>query len=302
MKTGHTEESGYGLVGSAVRDGQRVVMVLNGMDSVKQRSTESRRLMDLIFREYQSYEFFKKGQPVDQANVWLGTAPQVDLVLDAPLKETLAAAMLHLSEWSQYYKEGKPFYDPMCGSGTILIEAAYIAMNKAPLIHRKKGEFSLEALRDFDYQLWRQTQDQVRQQKYAAPEQGIFGSDINRKFVEITKSHALRARVERHITVESADFLKRKAPCSPGILVCNLPYGERLEGQGSETIKEFYQEIGNTLKRNYSGWKVALLAAEDAPFKFIGLRPSRKIPLLNGSIKCKLLIFEMYQGSKKTKN
>ena len=90
LKTGHTEESGYGLVGSAVRNGQRVVMVLNGMDSMKQRSTESRRLMDLIFREYQSYEFFKRGQTVDQANVWLGTAPQVDLVLDAPLKLVLS--------------------------------------------------------------------------------------------------------------------------------------------------------------------------------------------------------------------
>jgi D-alanyl-D-alanine carboxypeptidase (penicillin-binding protein 5/6) len=90
LKTGHTEESGYGLVGSAVRDGQRVVMVLNGMDSMKQRSTESRRLIDLIFREYKSYEFFKQGQPVDQANIWLGTAPQVDLVLDAPLKMVLS--------------------------------------------------------------------------------------------------------------------------------------------------------------------------------------------------------------------
>ena len=90
LKTGHTEESGYGLVGSAVRDGQRVVMVLNGMDSMKQRSTESRRLIDLIFREYKSYQFFKQGQPVDQANVWLGTAPQVDLVLDAPLKMLLS--------------------------------------------------------------------------------------------------------------------------------------------------------------------------------------------------------------------
>ena len=90
LKTGHTEESGYGLVGSAVRDGQRVVMVLNGMDSMKQRSTESRRLIDLIFREYKSYEFFKQGQPVDQANVWLGTAPQVDLVVDAPLKMVLS--------------------------------------------------------------------------------------------------------------------------------------------------------------------------------------------------------------------
>ena len=90
LKTGHTEESGYGLVGSAMRNNQRVVMVLNGMESVKQRSAESRRLMDLIFREYQSYEFFKQGQPVDQANVWLGTVSQVDLVLDAPLRMVLS--------------------------------------------------------------------------------------------------------------------------------------------------------------------------------------------------------------------
>jgi len=85
LKTGHTEESGYGLVGSAERDGQRVIMVLNGMTSMKQRSAESRRLMDLVFREFKTYRFFNKGQPVDQANVWLGNAAKVDLVLDAPL-------------------------------------------------------------------------------------------------------------------------------------------------------------------------------------------------------------------------
>jgi len=90
LKTGHTEESGYGLVGSAVRNGQRVIMVLNGMDSMKQRSTESRRLIDLMFREFQPYEFFKKDEAVDQANVWLGTAAKVDLVLDAPLKMLLS--------------------------------------------------------------------------------------------------------------------------------------------------------------------------------------------------------------------
>jgi D-alanyl-D-alanine carboxypeptidase (penicillin-binding protein 5/6) len=85
LKTGHTVESGYGLVGSAERDGQRVIMVLNGMTSMKQRSAESRRLMDLMFREFKTYRFFDKGQPVDQANVWLGNATKVDLVLDAPL-------------------------------------------------------------------------------------------------------------------------------------------------------------------------------------------------------------------------
>ena len=85
LKTGHTQESGYGLVGSALRDGQRVIMVLNGMTSIKQRSAESRRLMDLMFREFKTYRFFDRGQAVDQANVWLGKAAKVDLVLDEPL-------------------------------------------------------------------------------------------------------------------------------------------------------------------------------------------------------------------------
>ena len=108
LKTGHTEESGYGLVASAERNGQRVVMVLNGMDSIKQRTTESRRLMDLIFREYQTYEFFKQGQPVDQANVWLGTAPKVDLVLDAPLRVLLSRKDRQAMEISVQWRDPVP--------------------------------------------------------------------------------------------------------------------------------------------------------------------------------------------------
>ena len=90
LKTGHTEESGYGLVGSADRDGQRVVMVLNGMESMKQRSSESRRLIDLMFREFKLYRFYEKDQPVDRANVWLGTKNKIDLVLEEPLHLVMA--------------------------------------------------------------------------------------------------------------------------------------------------------------------------------------------------------------------
>ena len=90
LKTGHTVESGYGLVGSAYRDGQRVVMVLNGMKSMKQRSSESRRLIDLMFREFKLYRFYDKGQPVDRANVWLGTKNKIDLVLEEPLHLVMA--------------------------------------------------------------------------------------------------------------------------------------------------------------------------------------------------------------------
>ena len=90
LKTGHTAESGYGLVGSAHRDGQRVVMVLNGMKSMKQRSSESRRLIDLMFREFKLYRFYDKDQPVDRANVWLGTKNKIDLVLEEPLHLVMA--------------------------------------------------------------------------------------------------------------------------------------------------------------------------------------------------------------------
>ena len=90
LKTGHTLESGYGLVGSAHRDGQRVVMVLNGMKSMKQRSSESRRLIDLMFREFKLYRFYEKDQPVDRANVWLGTKNKIDLVLEEPLHLVMA--------------------------------------------------------------------------------------------------------------------------------------------------------------------------------------------------------------------
>ena len=90
LKTGHTAESGYGLVGSANRDGQRVVMVLNGMKSMKQRSSESRRLIDLMFREFKLYRFYEKDQPVERANVWLGTQSKIDLVLEEPLQLVMA--------------------------------------------------------------------------------------------------------------------------------------------------------------------------------------------------------------------
>ena len=90
LKTGHTEESGYGLVGSADRDGQRVIMVLNGLTSMKQRSSESRRLMDLMFREFKLYRFFDAGEPVDKANIWLGKAQTLDLVLEEPLHLVLS--------------------------------------------------------------------------------------------------------------------------------------------------------------------------------------------------------------------
>jgi putative N6-adenine-specific DNA methylase len=213
----------------------------------------------------------------------------------APLKETMAAALLHLASY-----EGKQvFLDPMCGSGTIAIEAAYLALNKAPLIHRKKNEFGFEHLIDFNRSLWRSIQEKVREEKLALAPHQIYAADMDQTYVELAKKTALRARVEKHIQFSTSSFFDLLPPAPTGIIVTNLPYGKRL-GQEKE-LKEFYQNIGDHLKKNYSNWQACLFVDQDSPWKFIGLKPKRKIALLNGSIKTKLLIFELYTGSKKSK-
>lgn len=216
----------------------------------------------------------------------------------APLKETLAASMLLLAG----YDGTKPLLDPMCGSGTLAIEAAMIALHKSPLIHRKKGQFLLEWTKDFDKNLWRSTQESARGERMTSLPAPIFASDLQAKYVVMARSNALRARVEKHIEFKTSRFQDLKPTDEPGLLVANLPYGERLQkGGDDQELKLLFQEIGDTLKQKFSGWRAALLAAENSPYKFIGLKPSRKIPLLNGTIPCKLLIFDLYSGSKRTK-
>lgn len=212
----------------------------------------------------------------------------------APLKENLAGALLQMVGY-----DGKQnFYDPMCGSGTIAIEAAFRALHKAPLIHRKKGEFGLENLLGFDNALWREIQDSCRQEKLEQPPARIFAADIDRRYIEASKSNALRARVEKFIEFRHGSFFELPAPASSGILLTNFPYGERIGKRSEEEMVEFYKKVGDTLKQRYAGWTAAILVAEGSPYKHIGLRPRRRIPIDNGGIPCRLLIFELYAGKK----
>ncbi len=212
----------------------------------------------------------------------------------APLKETLAASILQIAG----YDGSQVLLDPMCGSGTIAIEAAYIALNKAPLIHRKKGDFGFESFVDFDRDLWRHVQDEIRSERTEELPSPIFARDVSSQYLDMARNNALRARVEKHIQFETASFFEADAPAESGILITNLPYGERIGNKDEEVMKEFYKDIGNTLKRKYAGWNAFLLAADESPWKFIGLKPKRRIPILNGSIPCKLLMFELYAGKK----
>ena len=214
----------------------------------------------------------------------------------APIKETMAAAML----LKLGYKGDVALYDPMCGSGTVVIEAASMALGKASLIHRKKGEFGFERLAFFNAKLWREIQDQARDAKLDALPAPIFASDISANYLEAARDNALRARVEKYMTFFKSDFFDSKPPVAEGLLITNLPYGERIKGEFVGDDEAFFKAIGDKLKRDYSGWRAAILAAEDSPWKFIGLKPTRKIKLLNGSIPVRLLVFDLYRGSKKT--
>jgi putative N6-adenine-specific DNA methylase len=212
----------------------------------------------------------------------------------APLKETLAAAILMLAG----YDGSQAFLDPMCGSGTLAIEAAMIAVRKAPRIHRRKGEFHFEWLKDFDRPRWRAVQDRVRAEKLETPPAPIVASDIEARYVEMARKSALKARVERYVTFAAQRFQDAEPPAECGILVTNLPYGDRI-GSTDGDVRQLYEEVGDTLKRKFSGWHAAILAAEASPYKAIGLRPTRSIRLMNGSIPCRLLLFELYAGSRR---
>jgi putative N6-adenine-specific DNA methylase len=212
----------------------------------------------------------------------------------APLKETLAAAILLMAG----YDGTQPFMDPMCGSGTLAIEAAMMAVRKAPRIHRKKGEFYFEWLRGFDRQLWRATQDRVRAEKLEAPPAPIVASDIDASYVAMAQKSALKARVERYMTFATRRFQDCEPCAERGLLVTNLPYGDRI-GSREGDVRQLYEEVGDALKQKFSGWQAAILAASASPYKAIGLKPSRTIALMNGSIPCKLLLFELYSGSRR---
>ncbi len=212
----------------------------------------------------------------------------------APLKETLAASILILAG----YDGTQPLLDPMCGSGTLAIEAAMVAVRKAPQIHRRKGEFHFEWLRDFDRELWRRTQERVRAEKLEAPAAPVHASDVEEKYVAMARKSALDARVERYIRFSCARFQDLEPPADHGLLVMNLPYGERI-GRNEGEVRRMYEEVGDTMKRKFVGWQAAILAATASPYKSIGLKPTRAIALMNGSIPCRLLLYDLYAGSRR---
>jgi putative N6-adenine-specific DNA methylase len=209
----------------------------------------------------------------------------------APINEVLAAGILLLSGW-----EGQGhFLDPMCGSGTFLAEAAMIACNIPANINRR--EFAFEKWNDWDNELFDQIMNSLLK-KVTEFRYSIKGYDKAPSAIAKAKANIKNANLEEYITIEERNFFDTEKESEGKLhIVFNPPYDERLDIH----MEEFYKNIGDTLKKNYPGTNAWFITANLEALKFVGLKPSRKIKLFNGSLEARLVKYEMYEGSKRTK-
>jgi putative N6-adenine-specific DNA methylase len=210
----------------------------------------------------------------------------------APLNEVLASGMIMASGWNA----DSPLYDPMCGSGTLLIEAYNIGRNIAPGSSRDR--FAFMNWPDYDAELWDELKEQA-EKEISNTELHIYGSDINGVQINETIELLTELGYQEDIRLKQGNFTQLPTPYEHGTIVTNPPYDERIK---SDDIIGLYKSIGDTLKEKYDGWDAWILSGNKAAIKRVGLRTSKKLTLYNGSIECKYHKYEMYRGSKKTKN
>ena len=199
---------------------------------------------------------------------------------DAPLRETLAAALVQLTR----YRGREVFLDPMCGSGTIPIEAALIAKNRAPGLYRS---FAAEGWATVDPALWRSARTEALDREYSGNYQ-IFASDIDPKSLDIARSNAKKARVEGLIRFSQQDAAALTPPAEAGILVCNPPYGERMLEK--REARELYRRMGESWNGK-GGWKQYYISSDEAFEQFLGRRADKKRKLYNGMIRCNYYMY-----------
>jgi putative N6-adenine-specific DNA methylase len=207
---------------------------------------------------------------------------------EAPLNEVLAAGLIFLSGWD--FKT--PLWDPMCGSGTILTEAALMAGNVPAGYYREK--FAFEGWRDFDRELWYKVKREC-EENIDEPDVEFRGIDIDEKAVEASIKNIEEGGLEKFIKVEQGDFFSAENPFRKGFMITNPPYGERIK---VDDLKKLYQDVGDCLKQKYPGYTAWVLTYDEESSKFIGLRPSRRIKVLNGPLECRFLKFDLYEGKK----
>jgi len=214
---------------------------------------------------------------------------------DAPLRENLAAGLLRTAGW----KPGMVLFDPMCGSGTILAEAAQMLLGIPP---GAKRNFAFEKFKDFEPAEWLIMKTSFKPNPIPT-EPTIFGSDISGDMIVMTRHNLQTAGVMFDVPLKQIEAQEVRPPCdTPGIILTNPPYGERIGVRGDKSLPAddlttaFYTAFGNTLKQRFPGWKVFLFTADmDAP-KMLRLKEARKTPFFNGAIECRLFRFDMVEG------
>jgi putative N6-adenine-specific DNA methylase len=210
----------------------------------------------------------------------------------APLRENLAAGILRLMKW----QPGIPLLDPMCGSGTFLIEAAQMSLNIQPGIAR---HFAFEILKNFDAAKWTGMREQAIAVQQPAKPLEIYGSDLYGDALKAAWRNLEEAGLSECVELKQANILEISAPAEHGMLVANLPYGERM-GELDE-LAGLYPRLGDALKKKFGGWTAYLFTADKAILKLMRLSPSRRIPLFNGAIECRLLEYRIVAGSNRAK-
>ena len=213
-------------------------------------------------------------------------------VVEAPLRENLAAGILQLAGWTPE----DALLDPMCGGGTLLVEAAAMARGRAPGLRRG---FGFEKLAAHNAKLWQKLrEDAAKPSKQSQPIR-LYGSDNDPRALAVARRSLAEAGVERWVTLEQCDVLSRRAPEESGVLVANPPYGERIGS--AEELAEFYPKLGDTLKKNFPGWRSYIFTADLRLPKLIRLDASRRTPLFNGALECRLYEFKIVAGSNRSK-
>ena len=237
---------------------------------------------------------------VDRCLVYLDTSGEPlskrgyrKIPLEAPMQETLAAAVVLATEWKG---EGN-FVNPMCGSGTLAIEAAGIAIGKAPGLLR--NNFGFMHLKAYRAETWKELRKKARTQSRKTPGGKIVATDMRPEAVQAAKQNAMTAGVEHLIEFGVCDYSETPVPDLGGVIVLNPPYGERLGDR--KQLESLYQGIGDFFKKKCQGYRGYIFTGNMDLSKEVGLRTKRRLPFYNGEIECRLLEYELYEGSKKSK-
>jgi putative N6-adenine-specific DNA methylase len=206
----------------------------------------------------------------------------------APISEVLAAGLIKLSEWDP----AMPLYDPMCGSGTLLLEAALLAKHIPSGYFRES--FGFMKWKDFDQALWQRVKAEADSGITSAPV-ALFGSDQASRAIRSAMENFRYIGMENEVRFVTGSFADAVPPAEKGFIICNPPYDERI---AIEDSMAFYKMIGDVLKQNFAGYTAWFISSDLEAIKFVGLRPSRRIAVFNGPLECRFIRFDLYRGKK----